>query len=272
MPIDLSVVITTFNSSSTIRAALDSLQGRASTDSASEVIVVDNHSSDGSADAAASYDGVTVVRNAANEGLARANNRGAAVASGRSLFFINPDVVVLPGCLRDLSSFETGNAGSALLGPATLDDGGAMISSARSFPTPLDIALRRSPLGRLPLAGARLRSHMWPLGRNPGAPARVDWLVGAAIWLTAAGRDRVGLMSERFFLYFEDVEWAWRAHSRGMGVWLVPDARVRHECRRESAGGLRMPLWHHLRSMLIFYSGHPSALTRGRKRRGIAAT
>ena len=254
MALDLSVVITTYNSSRTIRAALGSLAALEGEEAPAEIIVVDNASTDGSAGLAAAFDGVRVIRSTSNMGLARANNAGAAAAGCSSLFFMNPDVEVLPGCFRKLGDFAASSPGACLLGPLTLGADGEPVSSARTFPSMLDVLLRRSPLGRLATMRDRLDRHLYPAGLD--APSQVDWLCGAALWLTASGRDRVGLMSESYFLYFEDVEWAWRAHTRGMEVWLVPEARVRHAGARESA-----------RSMLIFYSTHPSAILGSSTRR-----
>ena len=263
--LDLAVVITTFNSADSIPQVLESLRDRADDDSPAEVVVVDNASRDGSADLA-ERSGVRVIRNERNLGLSRANNIGAREASSSSLLFVNPDITVLPGCLRTLDGFARDHGNACLLGPALYapdEDGGEVLSSARTFPTPLDILIRRTPLGRLTfLSGRRLRNHLFPVGTD--APAVTDWLSGAALWVTPRGRERVGLMSERFFLYFEDVDWAWRAHEKGMEVWYVPEAAARHACGRESARGLGSALCHHLRSMVIFYAFHPAALTGSR--------
>jgi GT2 family glycosyltransferase len=93
-----------------------------------------------------------------------------------------------------------------------------------------------------------------------GEPVRVDWAMGAALWVTSAGRKTFGLMSERYFLYFEDVELCWRVWDSGMEVWLVPGARMEHVARRQSAGRPGRALWLHLRSMLRFYADHPKAM------------
>lgn len=258
--LDLAIVVTTYNSSAVIARALGALRNRPPDDSPAEVIVVDNASGDGSAELAEKEGATLVIRNDANLGLSRANNIGARASTASSLFFINPDVFLLPGCLRRMAEFASSEREACLLGPALLDPGdeSTVLSSARTFPTPLDILLRRTALGRLEIFRDRLHRHLFPVRSD--APSKVDWLSGAAVWLTPAGRTDTGLMSERYFLYFEDVEWAWRARTRGMDAWYVPDARALHAARRESARGPGTALWHHLRSMLIFYATHPRAL------------
>jgi hypothetical protein len=257
MPLDLSVVVTAYNSAAVLPRLLDSIAALPAGESPAETIVVDNASADGTADVvAADYPGARLIRNRRNLGLSRANNAGAAEACGSHLLFLNPDVRVLPGSLPVLMDAAEGEAEAALLGPAMRDAGGRPQSTARSFPTLLDIALRRTPLGSTRWGRRRLRGHLFPV--DGSGTVDVDWLVGAAMWLTPKGRSRVGLMSPRFFLYFEDVEWCWRARACGMRVLYVPGASMEHVPRRESASGAGRVLWHHLWSMVKFYAAHPA--------------
>lgn len=259
MPAELSVVITTFNSAPFIGSALSSLAALPASESPAAVTVVDNCSSDGTAEAAASFGGVRVIRNTANLGLARANNIGAEASPPGDVLFLNPDVEVLPGSVGALLELARERPEAGLVGPALLAPDGTPQNPARTFPTLADIAARRTPLGRLSFARRRIERHFSP--SSASSPCRVDWIVGAAMLLTSRGRDRFGLMSERFFLYFEDVEWCWRAWREGMEVWYHPGARIIHVARRESSGRPGRAAWLHLTSMLRFYCMHPSALT-----------
>ncbi len=254
MPLNLSVIVTTYNSGETLESCLESVLGLEERERPREIIVVDNDSSDDSPDIAESFPDVRLIRSKWNMGLAGANNLGAASASGRSLLFLNPDTRVTEGCFETLWNFEDSHPRAALLGPAMPDPSGSIQSTARTWPTLLDIALRRTPLGRIPGARGRLEKHLHPVPTN--RPSRTDWIVGAAMWLTAAGRHTVGLMSEKYFLYFEDVEWCMRAARKGMEVWYVPEAMIYHEGRRESRRPGRA-LWLHLLSMVRFYSEYP---------------
>ena len=149
--------------------------------------------------------------------------------------------------------------GIGIAGPRLLSADGRIQSSARRFPDPSAIAARRTPWGRTRAGRAAIERHM-PHTPDDN-PTPVDWLVGAAMFVTARGREAFGLMSERYFLYFEDVEMCWRAWENGFEVWYVPDAVMEHESRRESAGRPGRALWLHLRSMVRFYTDHPGALT-----------
>ena len=256
MPLDLSVIITSYNSSSTLSDTIESLLCLNSDETPKEIIVVDNASSDGSADIAENFQELRILRSDLNIGLARANNRGAEISTGRSLLFLNPDTEILPGALNTLMKFEETHPGAGLLGPAMLDSTDTVLSTARTFPSLFDIALRRTPLGKLPGTQARQNKHLFSAEMDN--PSEVDWLVGAAMWLTVSGRKIFGLMSPAYFLYFEDVEWCLRAHEAGMEVWFVPDAKIKHLYKRESAGKPGKALWFHLRSMVRFFIEHPS--------------
>jgi hypothetical protein len=270
MSLDLSVVVTTYNSADVVGGLLDSMSALDPAESPAEVVVVDNASSDRTLEEVRGRAGVTVIPRGRNLGLSRANNIGAAAASSGHLLFLNPDVRVREGALAALMQTAAERPDAALLGPAMYDSGGRLQSTARTYPSLMDIALRRTPLGRSGWGGRRLRRHLFPV--DDTRTSRVDWLVGAAIWLTPAGRSAVGLMSERFFLYFEDVEWCWRAASRGMDVLYVPAAAMEHVPRRESASGAGRVLWHHLASMVKFYVMHPgcSVGLAGNARKGSA--
>ena len=258
MSLDLSVIITTYNSSEYLSGLLDSLTDLSDGDNPRQIIVVDNASSDDSAGIADGKKGVQVIRSPRNLGLARGNNLGAKHALGAHLLFLNPDIIVYPGALKTLHGFASNHPEASLLGPCLVDSDGAHQSTARTYPGLLDIILRRTFFGRLPRARTRIARHMFPCTSEKAV--RVDWLLGAALWLTPHGRNTIGLMPETYFLYFEDVEWCWNANHSGTEVWYVPEAVLGHVCSRASAGGSPIALWYHLTSMVRFFSRHPSAI------------
>ena len=258
MHLDFSVVITTYNSASTLKETLLSIRELEDSESPVDTVVVDNCSTDGSAEIAGNASGVELISTGENLGLARANNIGAARVTGKSILFLNPDAKLKPGTPAAFTEFEKSHPNAALLGPRIIDSAGRWQSSARTYPTLLDVALRRTPLGKLSCSKSRLSKHLFPVPEK--TPAEAEWLSGAALWVTAAGRREVGLMSEKYFLYFEDVQWCMRANMAGMGVWYVPDAVVVHDGRRESSSGLNRALWFHLMSMIRFFCEFPCAL------------
>ncbi len=254
-----SAVITTYNSSSVIDRALSSIFELPPEEQPTDVVVVDNLSTDNTMQVLEKWKDKTIqVRNTSNLGLAAANAIGAGEASGDSLFFLNPDVELIPGAVTELKSFQNTHSEAGLMGPSMIHSSGRIQSTARTWPSPSVVASRRTFLGNTAL-GMKLAHRHLNRFHSDKLPVMTHWLVGAALWVTPEGKRRAGLMSEKYFLYFEDVEWCWRMWKRGMEVWYVPEACIRHVCHRESAKGGKA-LRYHLRSMLRFYLTHPSVL------------
>lgn len=251
-------MITAYNSGETLGQALDALLSLPAVEKPLDITVVDNVSRDDSRDIALNRPDVKLIANRKNLGLARANNLGASRARGESLFFLNPDALVRPGCVEILREFAREHPSAALLGPGMTGAPGSLQSTARTWPSLLSVAARRTPFGATSPGRKAAFRHLHAFDST--SPAKVPWLVGAALWLTPAGRSTVGLMNPAYFLYFEDVEWCWRSWAKGMEVWYVPEAQVIHECRRQSAGLPGKAALHHFVSMLRFQLRHPSAV------------
>jgi GT2 family glycosyltransferase len=178
---------------------------------ASEVIVIDNASADGSWDEAGSRPGVRLVRNDENVGFGRACNQAAALAAGRHLVFLNSDCEPEAGWL------------DALVRCADDDPG---IGAAQ--------AVVLHPDGTVNTAGNRLHylGFSWaPNGTSPptGPPSEVTVGSGACL-LVPAGRFReVGGFWEAMFLYCEDTDICWRLRLAGLRIVVCPGSRVRHD-------------------------------------------
>lgn len=207
----LSVVIPTFNTAPMTNACC-----RAVLASMPEVIVVDDGSTDGTADSLPS--GVKVVRLEVNRGFAVAANRGVAEATGDVILLLNSDAVVQPGALQALlDAFERdprlGVAGARLLN----EDGTAQWSGGRTPTLPWMIGAVTG-LGRF----ARF------FRRGNGKPANVDWVSGAAMAFRRDVWRDAGPLNEHFLFYCQDIEFCLEAAKHGWGVRIVEDARVVH--------------------------------------------
>jgi N-acetylglucosaminyl-diphospho-decaprenol L-rhamnosyltransferase len=262
---DISALIVSFNSRDRMPACLESLEAARGA-LALEVVVVDNASTDGTAELLAATPGVRVLRNATNEGFARAMNRALREAAGRHLLWLNPDCRLeagsLPAALRRLESLGE----PAVLGPRLLGPTGVPQPSALSFHSPLSAvlhALNARGLLRLPgargLAGPLARA----LGRGPLAdylatsatrPAlrRVDWLTGACLLMSAEAARRVGPLDEDFFMYSEDEAWCRRAKALGVARVWDPEWTAHHEVGG-SGGGSPYIQCHFYRSLWLYH-------------------
>ena len=133
--ITVSVIIVSWNAREYLRQCLASLLDETCR-YPMEIIVVDNASSDGSADCVAnSYPNVRLIRNAENVGFAKANNIGVSASTGSYLCFVNSDVKVLPLCLSRLVEYGEKNQKAGIVGPRITGGDGNLQRSCRGFPT-----------------------------------------------------------------------------------------------------------------------------------------
>jgi hypothetical protein len=236
---DVSIVIVSYDGRDTLSECLASLEG---SDAAveTETIVVDNASSDGTPDVIrARFPWVRVVGNSANLGYARAVNQGIGLSSGRYVLVVNPDVTVRPGSIERLVRFmdehdDAGVAASKLLNPD-----GTLQYSCRRFYTFLTLLLRRGLLGRI-FRNSRAVADYLMLDYDHEESRPVDWVIGACMMVRREALRDIGLMDERFFLYFEDVDWCYRTWQGGWRVYYVPQSVMVHRHTRASAQ-IRLP-------------------------------
>lgn len=249
----LAVVLVHYETPAYLRACLASLRA-APPRVACDIVVVDNSRTGEAAEGVvAEFPGVRLARPGRNAGFAGGVNHGFAVTDSPYVLVLNPDVVAQPGALDALVQFMDTHPDVGLAGAQLRNPDGTLQYSCRTFYTLPAILLRRTPLGRLFPNGRAVREHLM-LDWDHATPRDVDWVLGAAMIVRRSAVQEVGPADERFFLYFEDVDWCYRMHQAGWRVAYVPDAVMVHHHQRESARGLRSRgLRIHLASTLKFY-------------------
>ena len=225
MTVDVCIGIVSWNTADHLARCLDALPA-AVDGMVAEVVVVDNASTDGSADVAEAHPGVRVVRNGTNVGYARAVNQALAGTEAPALIALNPDTVPPPGSLRALVA-RLRETGAGVVVPVLRNPDGTRQHSVHRFPS-RRLAVVVSLPGRL--HRGRLGRRFWlesADGPTPGGP--VDWAIGAVhvIDATALGPDEPPY-SERWFMYVEDLDLCHRLARRGRVTWLDLDVEVVH--------------------------------------------
>jgi hypothetical protein len=259
--LDLSVVIVNYNTRDLLRDCLHSaLESRGSI--SFEVAVVDNASTDGSVEMARSeFPQVRLIASAVNGGYAYANNLGLKAAQqARYYLLLNPDTVLPPSALADMVAYMDGKPDAGIAGPRlVLTDGGLDLACRRGFPSPAVSLYRLSGLSRLFPKSRRFgRYNMTYL--NPDEEAEVDSVVGAFMMVRAEAMAQAGLLDEAFFMYGEDIDWAFRIKQAGWKVYYNPAVTVLHY-KRAASRHSRRAQYEFQRAMLIFYRKHYAATT-----------
>jgi len=199
-------------------------------------VVVDNASRDGSVEVInksievnklSSF--VSLVGLNHNGGFSAGNNEAIREALAQSerpeyIMLLNPDTVVLEGALTELTSFMDENQDVGIAGSSLETPDGTLDCAAHRFHSPLSELLRGAQLGIL----SRLFEKY--IVSPPFTPIthECDWVSGASFFIRSEVFNSTGLLDDSYFLYFEEVDFCWRAKENGWAVWSVPDARIIH--------------------------------------------
>jgi N-acetylglucosaminyl-diphospho-decaprenol L-rhamnosyltransferase len=269
--LDLGIVVTSYNTRDLLRTCLRSVYASQG-DFTFEVCVVDNASPDGSADmVAAEFPQVKLLVNAENVGYPSANNQGLQAfgfvqpptpnsqTPGFALL-LNPDTELPSDALARMLDFMAEHPDAGVAGPRlVLRDGSLDLACRRSFPTPEVSLYRFTGL-------SRLFPHSRRFGRynltylDPDVVAEVDSVVGAFMLVRAEAIAQVGLMDGQFFMYGEDLDWAYRIKAAGWKVYYNPAVTVLHVKRAASRNSPKAQVEFY-RAMDIFYRKHYAAQT-----------
>ncbi len=259
--LDLSIVVVNYNTRERLHDCLTSIEqstglGR------SETFVVDNASGDGSAEmVAAEFPWVQLIQSGANRGYAWANNVALRRASGRRLLLLNPDTQFGPTSLAEMIAFLDAHPETAAVGPKLVrGDGSLDLAGRRSFPNPTIAFYRLTGLSRAfpnsPRFGRYNLSFL-----DPEQETEVDALSGAFMLLRREAVEEVGLLDERFFMYGEDLDWAYRMKERGWRIRYNPTVTVVHFKGESSRQASRQATVAFFRAMHLFYAKHYRART-----------
>jgi GT2 family glycosyltransferase len=259
---DLSIIILNYNTCEHLRACIRALLAEGSTSLSggrleTEVLVVDNASSDRSADmVAGEFPWVELIRSPRNGGFAFGNNQALRRARGATILLLNPDTLMPPGGIGRLIERLDAHPEAGIVGPKLLRPNGSMhLACRRSFPTPSTAFYRFSGLARLFPESPRFGRYNLTFV-DPDLPMEVDSVCGACMLVRREVLERIGLLDERFFMYGEDLDWCLRARDAGWSVRYEPSVVVQHQHGAASRKRALRTTFHFFRAMDIFYRKH----------------
>ena len=263
----VAIVIVSWNVRDLLRNCLRSVQSSVlSGDQTCEVWVVDNASSDGSADmVSAEFPSVKLLRIESNLGFARGNNLAlSAMGFGQQheflqqtppdfVFLLNPDTTIAPDTIRKLTEFLQLNPHAGGCGAQLSYGDGSFQHSAFHFPGLFQLFFDFFPLHQR-LLNSRLNGRYSRSDYDGGEPFPVDFILGAAMMVRRVAIEAIGLLDESYFMYCEEVDWCWRFYDADWRFWCVPAARVTHfegQSARQFREKMLIALW---KSRLLLYA------------------
>lgn len=255
----ISVVIVNYNVKYYVGQCIDSVR-RALQGIDSEIIVVDNHSRDGSVDYLSKIEGVRIIESGHNLGFSKANNIAIRQSTAEYVLMLNPDTIVAEDAIRMIIDFADSHPQAGGIGVRMHNDWGTTArESRRGLPSPMTSFYKIIGLSkRLPQHRKYGRYYMGWLPWD--SPSRIEVVSGACFLVRRKALNEVGLMDEDYFMYGEDIDLSYRLLKGGWENWFVPADIIHY--KGESTQKTSFNYVHvFYNAMLIFMRKHYSHLS-----------
>lgn len=250
----VSITIINWNTKDLLNNCLKSIYDNPSTYK-SEVIVVDNASTDGSSGLVRTgFPQVKLVDNKLNMGYARAANQAILNSRGQYIFVLNSDTKIFPGAIDSLLRFANSHPEVGAIGPRLVNSDGTLQLSCRRFPS-FGMGVGHAVLG-LFFANNPYTKKYRLADWDHASATEVDWVSGAAVLLRRDAVSQVGLFDEAYFMYVEDVDLCYRLWQANWKVYYQPAAVVMHYIAQSSSIRSPQMVIEHHRSLYRFMIGH----------------
>jgi len=266
----LAVVVVSFCTRDALRKCLRSVVAAGAT----EIVVADNGSADGSAQMVArDFPTAHLLVDQSNPGYGAAANAGIARCRAKYALLLNADTWIRPGSVESLTAYLDAHPRAALVGPRLLNEDGSLQRSCHQFPAPLmtmlDYSWRSSGTDTAWRVGRVLSRIPLLRRRSPDAfphdrACLVPWVSGAALAIRLSAFEAVGRFDPSYFMYFEEVDLAYRLHLAGWETHFAPVTDVTHlggASTRQQAGRM---LAQQVAAALVYFRRHHSASSAAR--------
>ena len=252
---DLSIVILSFRDREKLRETIKSVFKSEITYSF-EVIVVDNDSKDGSAEMVeAEFPNVTLIRNE-NNGFSGGNNVGMRVAKGRYVLILNPDTEVMSNTLQECLNKMEERTDIGMLGCKILRPNGEYdLASKRNIPDPLGAIFRLTRLSLI-FPHSKFFNRYNVVKTSYEEEGEMGAGTGAFLMVRREVIDKIGMLDEDYWMYWEDMDWCYKCTKAGWKVWYYPKVKIIHHKGVSSRKTPFKALKAFHSAMWVFYKKH----------------
>lgn len=224
----ISIIIVSWNTKALLQQCLESLLQDIGLEYSNLVFVVDNNSSDASAEMVRSkFPTVNLIANKDNLGFGKANNQVLRQLTTQYVFLLNPDTKILPGSIKKLIEFADQHPRAGIVAPQLLNEDLTIQRSCRTFPSLPNMFYELSGLSKLFPKIKTFRNYKM-LDFDHQTARQVDQPEGAGLLIRKAVLDEVGVFDEKFFMLFEEVDLCYRIKKAGWDIWFYPESKITH--------------------------------------------
>jgi len=249
----ISIIIVSWNVRDLLRRCLQSIYDQTKT--SFEIFVVDNASSDGSADmVAAEFEDVKLIRNRKNRGFAAANNQAVKLARGDYIIFLNDDTEILDSALDKMAAYLKDNKSTGIAGARLLNaDKTIQVGTARTFPSFKVLSTMLLGFHSFLMKKDWLQKY-YMLGNDFDKTQSVDQVMGASLMTRRSIIQRLGSFDEKFWIWFEEVDLCKRVKNAGYDIAVIAPAEIIHHKGKSFVQQIKLKKFWHLSKSLLHYS------------------
>lgn len=264
--IDLSIVITSFNTKDLLLGCINSIT-KYTKDIIYELIVVDNGSNDESVKTIEKLkaENIKVIKNKENLGFAKANNQGIEKARGRYILLLNSDTKLVENSLSKMVDWMDKHKDVGISSCMLINPDGSIQATGGSFPSIFKVFLWSTFLDDLPFIADIFGSYH-PHAQNFLAKSNYyksehqqDWITGAFFFIRREAIEKTGLLDESFFMYVEELELCFRVKKFGWKIYYTTVAKIIHI--GGGSGSTANSIIREFNNLKLFYKKHKSFLS-----------
>jgi GT2 family glycosyltransferase len=243
-------VIVNYNSQDTLKKCIDSLLAE-DIQKINKIIVVDNDSKDNSEKFLLDYDGVNLISLEENVGFARGCNIGATYSESEYIFFLNPDTVIQNSNLEKMLLAFKENNRLGIVGPKIYNSDGSFTKTCRNFPNLKNFLVHQFSLDKL------FKNHVWIIDQDSSSSSSiVPTIIGAAFMVRKDIFDKLKGFDEDYFVYFEEVDFCYRANVIGYNSLFLSTSKLIHIGNITTEAVPTRILSYSIMSRLIYFKKH----------------
>ncbi|HRY82165.1 MAG TPA: glycosyltransferase family 2 protein [Candidatus Moranbacteria bacterium] len=256
---ELSIIITSYKNPELLKVCIDSIKNNLALDGF-EIIVADSATEEKTEMMMREdYPEIKFIPSKKNIGFGALVRNGYEISNGRYVLIINGDVIIKKNSIEKLLEYIKNNLNIGIVGPKLLGFDEKLQFSCFRYYTPFTVIYRRTFLGKLKIGQKHIDNFLMKEFDHKSI-REVDWIQGSAMLTSREAISKVGLIDQKFKMYFEDVDWCRRFWENNYKVIYFPDSEMYHYHGRGSAGRSVIKslisnylTWWHIKSALVYF-------------------